>query len=171
MIRCCDNHDFDQILSTINDGAQAYKGVIPLDRWKEPYMSKSELKHEIEEGVVFSGWDCGRLLGVMGIQVVQDVSLIRHAYVRTQSRNHGIGSRLLLHFKELTERPILIGTWASTSWAIRFYEKHGFKIVGSAEKDLLLRRYWKIPERQSETSVVLADKKPEWMENLLLQGA
>jgi N-acetylglutamate synthase-like GNAT family acetyltransferase len=164
MIRPCDNHDFDQILSIINDGAQAYKGVIPADRWKEPYMSNSELKHEMEEGVVFYGLEeGGELLGVMGIQAVQDVSLIRHAYVRTKNRKQGIGSQLLLHFKEKTDRPILIGTWASATWAILFYEKHGFKTVGSTETNLLLRRYWKIPQRQIETSVVLADGKPGWM--------
>jgi len=167
MIRECDNHDFDAILSIINDGARAYEGVIPLDRWKEPYMSRSELTHEIEDGVAFSGWEeDGDLSGVMGIQMVQDVSLIRHAYVRTSHRKHGIGSRLLRHFTAMTERPILIGTWASASWAIRFYEKHGFKAVTTAEKDLLLKRYWKIPERQIETSVVLANAKPAWLENL-----
>jgi GNAT superfamily N-acetyltransferase len=156
MIRRCNDGDFDQILSIINDGSQAYKDVIPLDRWKEPYMSQSELKHELEDGVAFCGWDdCGDLLGVMGIQVVQDVCLIRHAYVRTKSRNCGIGSSLLRYLRARTEGQILIGTWASASWAIRFYEKHGFMIVGSVEKDLLLRRYWKIPERQIETSVVL----------------
>jgi N-acetylglutamate synthase-like GNAT family acetyltransferase len=164
MIRPCNDDDFDQILSIINDGAQAYKGIIPADRWKEPYMSKSELKHEMEEGVVFYGLEeGGELLGVMGIQNVQDVSLIRHAYVRTTNRKQGIGSQLLLHFKGKTKRPILIGTWATALWAIRFYEKHGFKTVSSTETDLLLRRYWKIPERQIETSVVLANRKPEWM--------
>jgi ribosomal protein S18 acetylase RimI-like enzyme len=167
MIRRSNNQDFSQILSIINDGAQAYRDVIPSDRWKEPYMSESELKHEMEEGVVFYGSEeDGELLGVMGIQEVQDVSLIRHAYVRTKDRQRGIGSRLLRHCKELTERPILIGTWASASWAIRFYEKHGFQVVGFAEKEILLRRYWKIPERQIETSVVLADQKPDWMEDL-----
>lgn len=163
MIRRCDDSDFDQILTIINDGAQAYKGIIPSDRWKEPYMSKAELKHEIKDGVSFSGWEeDGRLLGVMGVQEVEDVCLIRHAYVRTSNRNHGIGSRLLLHFQDLAQHPLLIGTWADAAWAIRFYEKHGFKIVDSQKKDLLLRRYWDIPERQIETSVVLASQK--WLE-------
>jgi N-acetylglutamate synthase-like GNAT family acetyltransferase len=165
MIRRCDNQDLDRILTIINDGARAYKGVIPADRWKEPYMSKSELKHEIEEGVEFYGLEEGdELLGVMGIQVVQDVSLVRHAYVRAKNRKQGVGSQLLLHLKEKMGSPILIGTWASASWAIQFYEKHGFKTVSSTETSVLLRRYWKIPERQIKTSVVLADRKPGWME-------
>jgi GNAT superfamily N-acetyltransferase len=158
MIRRCDNHDFDQILSIINDGALAYKGIIPSDRWKEPYMSKGDLEHEIKDGVGFSGWEeHEQLLGVMGAQDVQDVCLIRHAYVRTKNRNQGIGSRLISHFKELTQRPILIGTWADATWAIRFYERHGFRMVDARQKDSLLRRYWKIPERQIDTSVVLTD--------------
>lgn len=160
MIRHCVERDFQEILNVINDGAQAYKGVIPLDRWKEPYMSKRELKFEIKDGVAFSAWETdGRLVGVMGVQEVEDVCLIRHAYVRTDYRSLGIGSRLLSHFKQTTSRPILIGTWADAAWAIRFYEKHGFLIVGSQEKDILLRRYWKIPRRQVETSVVLTDGK------------
>jgi GNAT superfamily N-acetyltransferase len=163
MIRSCDDRDFEQILNIINDGAEAYKGIIPADRWKEPYMSARELKDEIEDGVAFSGWEeHGNLSGVMGIQEVEDVCLIRHAYVRTKNRNQGIGSRLLLHFKkQLTVKPLLIGTWADASWAIRFYERHGFKAVKSSEKELLLRRYWKIPERQIETSVVLVEEKSE----------
>jgi len=160
MIRSCDDRDFDQIWSIVNDGAQAYKGIIPPDRWKDPYMSRAELLHEIDDGVEFSGWEeAGGLVGVMGVQRVQDVSLIRHAYVRTSNRNQGIGSRLLKHFESVTQTPILIGTWADAAWAVRFYEKHAFKMVNSRQKDLLLRRYWKIPERQVETSVVLADRK------------
>jgi len=171
MIRNCDARDFDEILNIINDGAQAYRGVIPSDRWKEPYMSSSELKHEIEDGVAFSGWEDDRsLAGVMGIQDVQDVCLIRHAYVRTQQRNHGIGSRLLAHFKERTNRPILIGTWSDAFWAIRFYEKHGFKVVDPQQKDLLLKRYWKIPARQIETSVVLVDEKAAQLQGLSSHG-
>jgi GNAT superfamily N-acetyltransferase len=160
MIRSCNHDDFDKIWSIINDGAQAYKGAIPPDRWKEPYMSRRALSQEIENGVGFSGWeDDGSLLGVMGFQNVQDVSLIRHAYVRTSKQKQGIGSQLLLHFRRETQRPILIGTWADAVWAIRFYEKHGFERVESGDIGLLLRRYWKIPERQIETSVVLADEK------------
>jgi len=167
MIRRCDEHDFDVIWTIINDGAQAYKGIIPDDRWKEPYMSKDELRNEIEDGVAFSGWDeSGDLFGVMGVQPVQDVTLIRHAYVRTNGQNRGIGSRLLRHLQQQTASPILIGTWANAAWAIRFYEKHGFQIVLPPKKDGLLTRYWKIPERQKQTSVVLADQK--W---LALNGA
>jgi len=167
MIRRCDEHDFDVIWTIINDGAQAYKGIIPDDRWKEPYMSKDELRNEIEDGVAFSGWDeSGDLFGVMGVQPVQDVTLIRHAYVRTNGQNRGIGSRLLRHLQQQTASPILIGTWANAVWAIRFYEKHGFQIVPQPRKDSLLTRYWRIPERQKQTSVVLADQK--W---LALNGA
>lgn len=162
MIRRCDDQEFDVIWAIINDGAQAYKGIIPEDRWKEPYMSKDELRHEVDEGVLFWGWEASELVGVMGVQPVQDVTLIRHAYVRTSSRNQGIGSRLLTHLQERTTSPILIGTWADAAWAIRFYEKHGFQIIRSPKKDGLLTRYWKIPDRQRETSVVLVDRR--WLE-------
>ena len=161
MIRRCDAGDFEAIWTIINDGAQAYKGIIPADRWAEPYMSREKLRHEISDGVVF--WGCaeaGDLAGVMGIQDVQDVTLIRHAYVRTGNQKQGIGGQLLSHLRALTDRPVLIGTWADAAWAIRFYEKHGFEMVGPPEKDRLLRKYWTIPERQIETSVVLADRKP-----------
>jgi GNAT superfamily N-acetyltransferase len=158
MIRECAACDFEQIWQIVNDGAQAYKGVIPADRWTEPYMSRDTLQHEIDAGVSFSGFEeDGRLAGVMGIQQVQDVTLIRHAYVRTSSRNHGIGSKLLAHLREMTDRPVLIGTWADAVWAIRFYEKHGFRVVDPEEKNRLLEKYWNIPGRQVETSVVLAE--------------
>jgi len=160
MIRRCDDRDFELIWTIINDGAQAYKGTIPADRWTEPYMSKEKLQDEIDEGVVF--WGCeeaGALAGVMGIQHVQDVTLVRHAYVRTSSQKQGIGGRLLSHLRELTGRPMLIGTWATAVWAIHFYERHGFQMVSPQEKDRLLKRYWTIPERQIDTSVVLADRK------------
>jgi N-acetylglutamate synthase-like GNAT family acetyltransferase len=158
MIRRCDDNDFDLIWTIINDGARAYKGVIPEDRWTEPYMSRDQLRHEIDESVVFWGYEeNGTLEGVMGLQQVQDVTLIRHAYVRTTSRNRGIGTHLLSHLRQLTQGPVLIGTWADAVWAIRFYEKHGFQIVGPDQKDRLLKRYWNVPERQVETSVVLAD--------------
>ena len=149
--------DFNSILKVINDAAQAYKGVIPGDRWKEPYMSAEELKGEIEAGVRFFGWvEGGRLLGVAGIQALKDTTLIRHAYVLPGCQRRGIGTRLLEYLIDLAETPeILIGTWADAAWAIRFYEKHGFKLVSSTEKDRLLRTYWNIPERQIETSVVL----------------
>ena len=160
MIRQCSDNDFEMIYEIINDAALAYKGIIPKDRWKEPYMSREELRHEIDEGVVFWGYEeDGKLKGVMGIQDVQDVTLIRHAYVRTAERNKGIGSKLMSHLRQMTDRPILIGTWADAVWAIRFYEKHGFRLVSTEEKNCLLKKYWRIPERQVETSVVLAEKR------------
>jgi N-acetylglutamate synthase-like GNAT family acetyltransferase len=153
------------IWTIINDGAQAYKGVIPTDQWTEPYMSREEMEREIEDGVVFWGFEGGgELVGVMGIQKAQDVTLIRHAYVRSDWQKRGIGAQLLAHLRRLTEDPILIGTWADAAWAIRFYEKHGFRMVGVAEKDRLLKKYWKISERQRETSVVLADSKWQGIE-------
>src|SRR5690349_2043238 len=158
MIRRCDDRDFELIWAIINDGAQAYKGIIPADRWTEPYMSKEKLHHEIDDSVVFWGYEeNGTLAGVMGIQPVQDVTLIRHAYVRTGSQKKGIGAKLLGHLREMAAGPVLIGTWADAVWAIRFYEKNGFEMVGAQEKERLLRKYWSIPERQIETSVVLAD--------------
>ena len=158
MIRGCDERDFELIWAIINDGAQAYKGIIPADRWTEPYMSREKLQHEIDEGVVFWGYEeAGTLVGVMGIQQVQDVTLIRHAYVRSSSQKRGIGAHLLAHLREMANGPVLIGTWAQAVWAIRFYERHGFQMVGSEEKNRLLKKYWTIPERQIETSVVLAD--------------
>jgi GNAT superfamily N-acetyltransferase len=161
MIRRCDDRDFDLIWSIINDGAQAYKGIIPADRWRDPYMSREELQHEIDAGVAFSGFEeDATLAGVMGIQPVQDVTLIRHAYVRTSSRNRGIGAKLLAHLRDTTNRPVLIGTWADAVWAIRFYEKHGFQVVGDREKNRLLKKYWNVPDRQIETSVVLAEASP-----------
>jgi N-acetylglutamate synthase-like GNAT family acetyltransferase len=158
-IRRCDDRDFDLIGAIINDGAQAYKGIIPADRWTEPYMSPEKLRHEMDAGVVFWGFEeHGTLTGVMGLQKVHDVTLIRHAYVRTSSQKHGIGARLLSHLQELAAGPVLIGTWASAVWAIRFYEAHGFELVTGDEKDRLLKKYWTIPERQIETSVVLANR-------------
>jgi GNAT superfamily N-acetyltransferase len=158
MIRRCDENDFDRIWAIINDGAEAYRETIPEDRWTQPYMSWDKLRQEINAGVVFWGYqDSGILLGVMGIQEVQDVTLIRHAYVLTGSQKQGIGAQLLSHLRPLAHGPILIGTWADAVWAIRFYERHGFRVVTAAEKERLLKRYWSIPERQVETSVVLAD--------------
>ena len=160
MIRQCSDDDFEMIYEIINDAALAYKGIIPKDRWKEPYMSREELRHEIDEGVAFWGYEeDGKLKGVMGIQDVQDVTLIRHAYVRTAERNKGIGSKLMSHLHQMPDRPILIGTWADAVWAIRFYEKHGFRLVSTEEKNRLLKKYWRIPERQVETSVVLAEQR------------
>jgi N-acetylglutamate synthase-like GNAT family acetyltransferase len=158
MIRRCDDRDFNAIWTIINDGAQAYKGVIPSDRWTEPYMSADKLRHELEAGVEFWGYeDDGRLVGVMGIQRIQDVTLIRHAYVLTTNQKQGIGAKLLAHLRSMATDPVLIGTWADAAWAIGFYRKHGFEIVDPTEKRRLLKKYWTIPERQVETSVVLAD--------------
>ena len=159
MIRKCTENDFDSMYEIINDAARAYEGVIPADRWHEPYMPREYLRHEIDAGVEF--WGCedqGRLIGVMGIQEVQDLTLIRHAYVRTALRNKGSGGKLIVHLKTLITRPTLVGTWAAATWAVRFYERHGFKRVDWEEKERLLRKYWSIPERQTETSIVLTDE-------------
>ena len=163
VIRQCEAEEFDKIYEVINEAAATYKGVIPSDRWKEPYMSREELRHEIDDGVVFWGYyEEDELVGVMGIQPVQDVTLIRHAYVRTANQNQGIAKKLLSHLRKEATQPVLIGTWAAAVWAIRFYEKHGFKLVSPEEKDRLLRKYWSIPERQISTSVVLAEER--WFE-------
>ncbi|MFA5099999.1 MAG: GNAT family N-acetyltransferase [Candidatus Omnitrophota bacterium] len=157
MIRQCTESDFETIFEIINDAAMAYKGFIPADRWKEPYMSRKELRHEIDDGVRFWGYeDDGRLIGVMGIQDVKDVTLIRHAYVRTACRNKGIGGTLLVFLQGQSNRKLLIGTWKDAVWAVRFYERYGFRVVSEGEKDRLLRTYWSIPQRQVETSVVLS---------------
>jgi len=160
MIRQCDSKDFQTISAIINDAAQAYKGVIPAECWKEPYMPEDDLRHEIADGVVFWGYEeGGELVGVMGTQTVQDVTLIRHAYVRTARRSQGIGGALLSWLRAQTTRPVLIGTWADAVWAIRFYERRGFRTVSPEEKTRLLRKYWSVPDRQIDTSVVLADQK------------
>ena len=159
MIRRCKESDFNTIFEIINDAAQAYKGVIPQDRWHEPYMSLAELRAQIEDGIVFWGLERdGQLLGVMGIQDKGDVTLIRHAYVVPRAQKRGIGKRLLQHLKSMTVKPILIGTWTAASWAVSFYQKNGYMLVSEEEKERLLRRYWSIPERQVETSVVLANQ-------------
>jgi N-acetylglutamate synthase-like GNAT family acetyltransferase len=158
MIRRCSDSDLETILEVINDGAQAYKGSIPDDLWHEPYMPMGELRNEMERGVRFSGLERdGQLLGVMGLQDRGDVDLIRHAYVRTRAQRTGVGTRLLQHVESSSERPILVGTWAAASWAISFYERNGYTRVPKEEADRLLRTYWAIPERQVETSVVLAN--------------
>ena len=153
--------EFDSMLNVVNDAAQAYKGVIPEDRWKEPYMPTEELRKEIESGVEFYGWkEDNVLVAVMGIQLVNDVTLIRHAYVLTDHQRRGIGENLLKHFINLARTSeVLVGTWEAAYWAVRFYEKHGFRLVSKEEKDRLLRKYWNIPERQIETSVVLKLKE------------
>ncbi|MFH1722028.1 MAG: GNAT family N-acetyltransferase [Candidatus Altiarchaeota archaeon] len=159
MITQCTSDDFDAVFEIINEAAFAYKCVIPADCWHEPYMPKEELRGEIDAGVVFWGSeDNGVLVGVMGIQELKDITLIRHAYVLKEKQKRGIGSELLTHLRKKTNKPLLIGTWADASWAIKFYEKHGFKVVSHSEKERLLRKYWKIPERQVETSVVLKER-------------
>ena len=164
MIRRCAKEDFEAVYKIINDSAQVYQGIIPEDCWKEPYMGKDELREEISDGVVFWGYEeNGSLLGVMGIQDVKDVSLIRHAYVATGHQNRGIGTQLLSHLRSLTTRPFLVGTWEDAEWAIRFYRNQGFKQVSKETKNQLLRKYWSISDRQIETSVVLADDK--WLKS------
>lgn len=160
MIRPCTPADFDTIFEIVNDAAMAYKGAIPADRWHEPYMPKAELRVVIDSGVKFWGYEMDdTLVGVMGIQPVQDVTLIRHAYVRTSHRRHGIGGHLLQFLLARTSTPTLIGTWAAADWAIRFYQKHGFRLVAPEEKNRLLPKYWGVPQRQIETSVVLGDQR------------
>ncbi len=162
-IRPCTDRDLEDILEVINDAAQAYQGVIPADRFKEPYMPGPELRREIGLEVRFWGLERDRrLLGVMGLQDVADVTLIRHAYVRSAHRREGIGGRLLQDLRSRTSRPLLVGTWSAATWAIDFYRRHGFELVAPAETAALLHRYWSIPERQIETSVVLADEV--WLE-------
>ena len=155
-IRPCAGADFDAMYAVVNAAATAYAGVIPGDRYHVPYMPAEELRGEIAAGVRFWGWhDPEGLSGVMGIQDVGDVTLIRHAYVRPERQGTGIGSRLLAHLLSLPHQPLLVGTWADATWAVRFYERHGFRLVTQQEKDRLLRRYWSIPDRQVDTSVVL----------------
>ena len=153
--------DFKTILQVVNDAAEAYRGVIPEDRWKEPYMATEELRREIDSGVEFYGWvENDVLTAIMGIQQVNDVALVRHAYVLTNRQRRGIGEKLLKHLLSLAQTSeVLVGTWEAAYWAIQFYEKHGFKPVSREETDRLLRKYWDIPERQIETSVVLKLKK------------
>jgi len=151
------------MLAIVNDAAQAYRGVIPVDRWQDPYMPPDELKHEIANGVVF--WvaeDDGCLAGMMGIQDKGEVALVRHAYVTPAMQRKGVGTWLLRHVRGLTRKPLLIGTWADASWAIDFYRRNGFTVVPDRSKNALLRRFWSIPARQVETSVVLADER--WTE-------
>lgn len=160
MIRKLDRMDFPTLIRIINDGARAYIGVVPADRLSDPYMSEEHLRAEIAAGVLFWGWQGDHdddLAGVMGLQDVRDVTLVRHAYVQTNRQRQGIGEALLEQLKTLTHKPVLIGTWAAAHWAIGFYEKHGFRLVSRPEQDRLLRTYWSIPERQIDTSVVLAD--------------
>jgi N-acetylglutamate synthase-like GNAT family acetyltransferase len=160
VIRQSADADLEAMLAIVNDGANAYRGVIPSDRWHDPYMSREELTKEIADGVVF--WVAeqdGRILGVMGIQDKGDVALVRHAYVATTTQRTGVGTRLLRHVEGLVDKPMLIGTWADASWAIEFYRRNGYSLVSSSDKDRLLSTYWSIPARQIETSVVLASSR------------
>ena len=160
MMRECTTADLVEIAEVINDAAQAYRGVIAADRWHDPYMPLAELRAEVDAGVVFWGaGDVGRLDAVMGLQQVGDVALIRHAYTRTECQGRGLGRALLAHLRARTDRPMLIGTWAAATWAVRFYQRQGFHLVTVPQKDALLRRYWTVPERQIEDSVVLADER------------
>lgn len=157
IITQCNESDVDSIYEIINDAARAYKGVIPDDRWHDPYMSRTELDRELQDGVIFWGAVDDRVLvGVMGVQDKNDVALIRHAYVRSDRRNSGLGSRLLRFIESTVDKPILVGTWADAVWAIAFYRKNRYHLVSELEKDRLLRKYWAISDRQIETSVVLA---------------
>jgi GNAT superfamily N-acetyltransferase len=156
----CENAALPLVAEIINESAMAYKGVIPADRWHEPYMPLSELETEVARGVRFYAYQKhGDMLGVMGVQDVEDVTLIRHAYVRTRCRGQGIGRALLQFMYRQTSRPVLIGAWKAATWAIQFYEKNGFTVVSEEEKNRLLGIYWSIPARQVEESVVLADER------------
>ena len=159
-VRRCGPHDRAAILEIVNAAAEAYRGVIPADRWHEPYMPMAEVESEIAAGVQF--WlaeEAGKLLGVMGIQDKGDVALVRHAYTATAAQRKGVGTKLLRHVEALNEKPVLIGTWADAKWAIDFYVGNGYRVVSHADKERLLRKYWSIPVRQIETSVVLADRR------------
>jgi len=156
-IRDCRDDERDAILAIVNAAAEAYRGVIPADRWREPYMPAAELEAELAAGVTFLGYeDDGELLGVMGIQPVRDVRLIRHAYVVPAAQGRGVGGALLDHLLAGVDVPVLVGTWSGATWAIRFYERHGFVATTRERTAELLRTYWTIPDRQIETSVVLS---------------
>ena len=149
--------DEDVILEIVNAAAEKYRGVIPADRWHDPYMGREELRGEIAKGVAFSVCELdGEVVGAMGIQPVRNVDLVRHAYVRPDRQGSGIGRALMEHLKRGASRQVLVGTWAAATWAIQFYERNGFGLVDDEAKTLLLKTYWTIPERQIETSVVLA---------------
>jgi DNA/RNA-binding domain of Phe-tRNA-synthetase-like protein/GNAT superfamily N-acetyltransferase len=157
-VRPCRDDERAAVLSIVNAAAEAYRGVIPLDRWHDPYMPEAELNKEIASGIVFWGYEeNGALIGVMGLQSAGDVDLIRHAYVLPDNQRGGIGGALLNHLRRLSSRRMLVGTWQAANWAIRFYQRHGFELVSPVQKDKLLRMYWDVPDRQIETSVVLAN--------------
>ncbi len=156
-VRSCRDDERVAILAIVNAAAEVYRGVIPADRWHEPYMPSAELDAELDAGVEFWGYEQGgALVGVMGFQPVLDVDLIRHAYVLPGQQRQGIGAALLKHLRSMSARRMLVGTWAAADWAVRFYCRHGFELVSPERKTALLKTYWSIPERQIETSVVLA---------------
>ena len=156
MIRRCVESDISEIATIINEAAQIYRGAIPEDCWHEPYLSQADLTKELAAGVAFWGHEeSGHLVGVMGLQPVRDVTLIRHAYVRPAHQGRGVGGALMTALRSQVERRLLVGTWAAATWAIRFYERHGFRLVSTEERDRLLRAYWTVPARQRDTSVVL----------------
>jgi GNAT superfamily N-acetyltransferase len=155
-IRPCDDKDLAAMLAIVNAAAVAYRGVIPADLWHEPYMPEADLRDEIAAGVEFWGLDSDDgLIGVMGVQHVKDVDLIRHAYVRPDRQRHGVGAQLIEHIRGRSPRRMLVGTWAAATWAISFYQRHGFELVAPDATATLLRTYWTIPERQIATSIVL----------------
>jgi N-acetylglutamate synthase-like GNAT family acetyltransferase len=157
-VRPCRKDERSVICEIINAAAVAYRGVIPGDRWHDPYMSLLELDSEISAGVAFWAYDNeGQVIGVMGIQPVRDADLIRHAYVRPGNQRRRVGAALISHIRSMSSRQMLVGTWAAATWAIAFYQRHGFELVSAAQKTTLLQTYWTIPERQIETSVVLAN--------------
>jgi GNAT superfamily N-acetyltransferase len=159
-IKNCAATEFRDVYEVCNDGARAYRGVIAADQWREPYMPEAELRAEIDDGVTFfGGFAGGALAGVMGIQHVDDVALIRDAYTRTSQQRSGIGGVLLEHLRSLTDRPLLVGTWRAAAWAIRFYERHGFRVLADAQREATLRRYWRISDRQVDESLVLGDSR------------
>jgi GNAT superfamily N-acetyltransferase len=161
MIRDCGLRDFDTILNIVNKSAEAYRAFIPAEEWKDPYMPAEELRQDLTAGVGFVGWEeAGGLVGIMGLQPVHDVALIRHAYVRPDRQRSGVGSALLGELCRRAALPMLVGTWAASSWAIRFYQMHGFRGVPEARREALLRGYWTVPDAQIAASVVLADV--EW---------
>jgi GNAT superfamily N-acetyltransferase len=157
-VRLCRDDELTTVLDIVNAAAEAYRGAIPPDRWHEPYMSSEELRRDVDAGVTFWGYEAdGALVGVMGIQPVLDVDLIRHAYVLPGRQRQGVGAVLIEHLRRRSARPMLVGTWAAASWAISFYRRHGFELVPAERAAALLERYWSIPERQIQTSVVLAN--------------
>jgi len=156
VIRQCRDDETSTILAIVNAAAEAYRDVIPADRWHDPYMSAEQLQRDVAAGVDFWGYELdGALIGVMGIQSVRDVDLIRHAYVKPGNQRLGVGAALITHLRSLSTRRLLVGTWADATWAIRFYQREGFALVPPSRTAMLLKSYWDIPERQIETSVVL----------------